>query len=215
MFYTHHQTAPFPGAGFISPPFADPISREHASADALRWLNPLNRHDHRVISPMKHGMPGSDASRKRSTCGIRAYLDNVGNFRHTACRFFTETALYRYATPHFYTVDADSPRRRQPLAKRRRCSIRAPGKADGGALADACRYMYGASMAVLDMAVEYREQMVYNKYKAARDTIERFEKDPPYAYIMSTSANSTILRKPGGAATREADAARHRSEAIG
>jgi hypothetical protein len=37
-------------------------------------------------------------------------------------------------------------------------------------------------MAVLDMAVKYREQMQYNKYRAARDTIERFAKEPPYAY---------------------------------
>ena len=24
--------------------------------------------------------------------------------------------------------------------------------------------------------------MIYNKYRAARDTIEKFQKDPPYAY---------------------------------
>jgi hypothetical protein len=59
-----------------------------------------------------------------------------------------------------------------------------PWKGGWWRLADACRYMYGASMAVLNMAAEYREQMVYNKYKAARDTIEQFEKDPPYAYVI-------------------------------
>ena len=37
-------------------------------------------------------------------------------------------------------------------------------------------------MAVLDLAVKYREQMTYNKYRAARDTIEKFNKEPPYAY---------------------------------
>jgi hypothetical protein len=42
--------------------------------------------------------------------------------------------------------------------------------------------MYGADMAVLDLAVRYREQMIYNKYRAARDTIERFQKEPPFAY---------------------------------
>jgi hypothetical protein len=42
--------------------------------------------------------------------------------------------------------------------------------------------MYGADMAVLDLSVKYREQMIYNKYRAARDTIERFEKEPPFAY---------------------------------
>ncbi len=59
-----------------------------------------------------------------------------------------------------------------------------PWKGGWWRLADACRYMLGASMAVLNMAAEYREQLVYNKYKAARDTIEQYEKDPPYAYLI-------------------------------
>ncbi len=37
-------------------------------------------------------------------------------------------------------------------------------------------------MAVLSLAAKYREQMVYNKYRAARDTIERFTREPPFAY---------------------------------
>jgi hypothetical protein len=57
-----------------------------------------------------------------------------------------------------------------------------PWKGGWWRLADACKYMYGADMAVLDLAVKYREQMQYNKYRAARDTIERFAKEPPYAY---------------------------------
>ena len=47
VFYTHHQTAPFPGRIYL-PPFADPISEQHASADAA--LAEPDRHDHRVLS---------------------------------------------------------------------------------------------------------------------------------------------------------------------
>jgi len=36
-------------------------------------------------------------------------------------------------------------------------------------------------MAVLT-CLESTEQMAYNKYRAARDTIEKFEKEPPFAY---------------------------------
>src|SRR5215469_11523229 len=54
-------------------------------------------------------------------------------------------------------------------------------------LADACQYMYEADMAVLNMSVKYREQMTYNKYRAARDTIEKFEKEPPFAYEIPRS----------------------------
>jgi hypothetical protein len=39
-----------------------------------------------------------------------------------------------------------------------------------------------ADMAVLNLSSKYREQMAYNKYRAARDTIEKFEKEPPFAY---------------------------------
>jgi hypothetical protein len=46
------------------------------------------------------------------------------------------------------------------------------------------RYMEGASMAVLDTAAKYRENLLYNRYQAARDNIERFRKEPPFAYVI-------------------------------
>ena len=57
-----------------------------------------------------------------------------------------------------------------------------PWKGGWWRLADACKYMYEADMSVLDLSVKYREQLAYNKYRAARDTIEKFTKEPPYAY---------------------------------
>jgi hypothetical protein len=175
VFYTHHQTAPFPGRIYL-PPFADPISANMHPL-MLRWLNLTGMTIASYLD--EHGMPGS-MHQETFDVWYPGYLDNVGNFRHTIS-FFTETALYRYATPHFYTVD-EFPTARQSL--RAEMLYSSPWKGGWWRLADACRYMYGASMAVLDMAVEYREQMVYNKYRAARDTIEQFEKDPPYAYII-------------------------------
>ncbi len=118
------------------------------------------------------------------------YLDNIGNFRHTIS-FFTETALYRYATPHFYTVD-EFPTQRQGLGEEMLYS--SPWKGGWWHLADACQYMYEADMAVLNLSVKYREQMTYNKYRAARDTIEHFSKDPPFAYEIPRS--SAIQRRP-------------------
>jgi hypothetical protein len=44
--------------------------------------------------------------------------------------------------------------------------------------------MLGASMAVLDTAAKYREDIEYTRYQAGRQTIERFTKDPPYAYVI-------------------------------
>lgn len=173
VFYTQHQSAPFPGRIYL-PPYADPISANMHPL-MLRWLNLIGTTIAEYLDD--HNLPGS-MHQESFDVWYPGYMDNIGNFRHTIS-FFTETALYRYATPHFYTVD-DFPSARQPLGTEMLYS--SPWKGGWWRLADACNYMYGADMAVLDMAVKYREQMQYNKYRAARDTIEKFAKDPPYAY---------------------------------
>jgi hypothetical protein len=173
LFYTQHQSAPFPGRIYL-PPYADPISANMHPL-MLRWLNLTGTTIAAYLDD--HNLPGS-MHQESFDVWYPGYMDNIGNFRHTLS-FFTETALYRYATPHFYTVD-EFPSSRQPLGEEMLYS--SPWKGGWWRLADACAYMYGADMAVLDMAVKYREQMQYNKYRAARDTIERFAKEPPYAY---------------------------------
>ncbi|HEV1284768.1 MAG TPA: M14 family metallopeptidase, partial [Bryobacteraceae bacterium] len=176
VFYTHHQSAPFPGRIFM-PPYADPMS-SNINPLMLRWLSVTGMTIAAYLD--EHGMPGSMHQEGSYDAWYAGYLDNVGNFRHTLS-FYTETALYRYATPHFYSLD-DFPAAKQSL--RAEMLYSSPWKGGWWRLADACRYMQGASMAVLNMAAEYREQLVYNKYKAARDTIEQYEKDPPYAYLI-------------------------------
>jgi hypothetical protein len=175
VFYTHHQTAPFPGRIYL-PPFADPISGNMHPL-MLRWLSLIGMTIAQYLD--QHGMPGS-MHEETFDVWYPGYLDNMGNFRHTIS-FFTETALYRYATPHFYTVD-EFPQTRQDMHAE--MLYPSPWKGGWWRLADACKYMYGASMAVLDLAAKYRETMQYNKYRAARDTIEQFEKEPPFAYVI-------------------------------
>lgn len=173
VFYTQHQSAPFPGRIYL-PPFADPISGNMHPL-MLRWLNLIGM----SIAQRLDGR-GLTGSMHQETFDVwyPGYIDNIGNFRHTIS-FFTETALYRYATPHFYTVD-EFPATRQGLGTEMLYS--SPWKGGWWRLADACRYMYEADMAVLNLSSKYREQMTYNKYRAARDTIEKFEKEPPFAY---------------------------------
>ncbi len=173
IFYTQHQSAPFPGRIYL-PPYADPISGNMHPL-MLRWLSLIGTTIATHLDD--HGLPGS-MHQESFDVWYPGYIDNIGNFRHTLS-FFTETALYRYATPHFYTVD-EFPSSRQTLGTEMLYS--SPWKGGWWRLADACAYMYGADMAVLDMAVKYREQLQYNKYRAARDTIEKYTKEPPFAY---------------------------------
>jgi hypothetical protein len=173
VFYTQHQTAPFPGRIYL-PPFADPISGNMHPL-MLRWLSLIGTTIAEHLDG--HGLTGS-MHQETFDVWYPGYIDNIGNFRHTIS-FFTETALYRYATPHFYTVD-EFPTSRQGLGTEMLYS--SPWKGGWWRLGDACRYMYEADMAVLGLSSKYREQMQYNKYRAARDTIEKFEKEPPFAY---------------------------------
>ncbi len=39
-------------------------------------------------------------------------------------------------------------------------------------------------MSVLNTSASCREQLLFNRYQAARDNIERFEDGPPFAYVI-------------------------------
>lgn len=176
VFYCHHQTAPFPTRIFI-PPFTEPISSNIHPLMA-RWLNAYGINMAAYLD--EHGMPGA-VHRTGFDNWYPGFLDFTHIFRNSIA-FFTETALYRYATPHFYTVD-EFPKERQAL--RSEVFYSSPWKGGWWRLGDAVRYMLGASMAVLDTTAKYREALLYNRYQAARDNIERFRKEPPFAYVIS------------------------------
>jgi Zinc carboxypeptidase len=175
IFYCHHQTAPFPTRIFI-PPFTEPISSNIHPLMA-RWLNVLGIDMAAYLD--EHGMPGA-VHRVGFDNWYPGFLDFTHIFRNSIS-FFTETALYSYATPHFYTVN-DFPRDRQGL--RSEIFYSSPWKGGWWRLGDAVRYMLGASMSVLDTAAKHRETLLYNRYQAARDNMERFRQEPPYAYVI-------------------------------
>src|SRR3984885_3618899 len=175
VFYNHHQTAPFPARIWI-PPFAEPIS---ANPHPLmwRWVNKFGTSMAAYLD--EHDMPGA-MHRGRFDDWYPGFVDHVNNFRNTVS-FLTETALYRYATPHFYTVD-EFPRDKQDLHTEVYYS--SPWRGGWWRLGDAVRYNIAASMSVLDTAAKNREELLYDRYRAGHDVIEHFTKDPPYAYVI-------------------------------
>jgi len=175
VFYCHHQTAPFPTRIFI-PPFTEPIS-SNINPLMARWLNVLGMNIAAYLD--EHDMPGA-VHRVGFDNWYPGFLDFTHIFRNSIS-FFTETALYHYATPHFFTVD-EFPKDRQDL--RAEMFYSSPWKGGWWRLADAVRYMEGASMSVLDTAAKYREVLLLNRYHAAQQNIQRFQKEPPYAYII-------------------------------
>jgi hypothetical protein len=175
IFYCHHQTAPFPTRIFI-PPFVEPISSNIHPLMA-RWLNVLGIDIAAYLD--EHNMPGA-VHRVGFDNWYPGFLDFTHIFRNSVS-FFTETALFHYATPRFYPVE-DFPKEQRGL--RSEVFYSSPWKGGWWRLRDAVNYMEGASMAVLDTAAKYHEELLNNRYQAAADNVTRFTKEPPYAYVI-------------------------------
>jgi hypothetical protein len=176
IFYCQHQTAPFPARIWI-PPFSDPIS-SNISPYVRSWLNVVGTSMAAYLNA--HKMPGA-ISESRFDNWYAGFMDWAHVFRGEIS-FFTETALYEYATPHFYTV-SDFPKEYRDL--RALSMYTTPWQGGWWHLRDAVDYMVGGSMSVLDLAAKNRETLLYNRYQSARDNIEHFKKEPPFAYVIS------------------------------
>lgn len=175
IFYCHHQTAPFPTRIFL-PPFVEPIS-SNIHPLMGRWLNVIGMNIAAYLDA--HNMPGA-VHRVGFDNWYPGFLDYTHIFRNSIS-FFTETALYRYATPRFYSVDEFPADQRNLNAG---ALYSSPWKGGWWRLRDAVSYMEGASMAVLDTAAKFREELLYNRYQAARDNVKQFATAPPFAYVI-------------------------------
>jgi hypothetical protein len=176
VIYNHHQSSPFPTRIWI-PPFAEPIS---PNVHPLMW---------RTVNLI--GMAMAQALEERGQKGAvhmgtgfdnwyPGFMDHANNF-HNVASFLTETALYRYATPHFYTVN-DFPARARDL--RPQSLYASPWEGGWWRLRDAVDYMLTASVSVLDVAAKYRHDLLYNRYQAARDVTEQYAGGPPFAFFV-------------------------------
>jgi len=108
------------------------------------------------------------------------YIDYAPNFKNIAA-FWTETALYQYATPHEYTLQ-DFPQNMRDL--RPQSLYASPWAPGWWRLRDAVEYMETASLSVLEFAAKYKDSLLLNRYKAGRDQIALGAKQAPYAYFI-------------------------------
>jgi Zinc carboxypeptidase len=176
ILYNHHQVAPFPARIWI-PPFAEPIS-EFAHPLMWRTVNLLGMSMAQALE--ERGQKGAVHMGTGFDNWYPGFMDHANNF-HNVAAFLTETGLYRYATPHFYTVD-DFPEAQRDL--RPKSLYASPWQGGWWRLRDAVDYMLTASRSVLDTASKYKEDLLYNRYQAGRDVIAHYTADPPYAYFI-------------------------------
>ena len=174
--YVQHQSSPFPTRIWL-PPFAEPIA-PRVPALMSREVNTIGMTIAQELE--SNGQVGATHMGTGFDAWYPGYIDYMPMLQNVAS-FWTETALYRYATPHFYTL-GDFPSDMRDL--RAESLYPSPWRGGWWRLGDAVAYMETASLAVLDYASKYREQLLFNRYQAGRDAIRRYTADPPYAYIV-------------------------------
>jgi len=173
--YNQHQTAPFPARIWI-PPNSEPTNPNVHSL-IIRWQNLIGSYMGAVFDA--EGKEGA-ISRFLFDSWYPGYLTQIMD-THNIISILTETALYRYATPRFYTVK-DFPEDYQDFVLS--AFYPKPWKGGWWRLRDAVDYCLTASMALLEVAAKNKAELLFNKYKMATDVINRFTKEPVYAYII-------------------------------
>jgi hypothetical protein len=173
--FNHHQTAPFPTRIWIHPAAEPVLGNVHPLL--VRWQNFLGCAQGNFFD--RRDQPGA-VSRYLFDTWYPGYVTNSMDSRNIIS-LLTETALYRYATPHFYTV-RDFPEDYQSFLH----SVFYPNPWKGGwwRLRDAVEYVMTSSLATLDAAAKYKYDLLYDRYKMGADVINRFKKEPPYAWII-------------------------------
>jgi Zinc carboxypeptidase len=186
VIYVQHQTAPFPTRIWL-PPFAEPIAPRVAGLMS-REVNTIGMTIAQALET--NGQVGATHMGKGFDAWYPGYIDYMPMLQNIVS-FWTETALYDYATPRFYTVGEFPPEFRD---LRPQSLYASPWPGGWWRLKDAVDYMETASLATLDYASKYREDLLWNRYQAGRNAIARYTKEPPYAYIVPQ-----VQRDPGAA----------------
>ncbi|MEZ5286072.1 MAG: hypothetical protein R2712_14930, partial [Vicinamibacterales bacterium] len=192
--YNHHQSGPFPSR-IWGPPMKDPVNPN---------LDPL------VVSTINQI---GEAMRKRfdeeEKPGYSSHmLYDIwwnGSMRggpdfHNMAGFLTETALYRYATPHCYEA-SDIPetfgeRHKNLPAKIPSVNYTNPWLGGCWPLRQPVEYMLTASRATLDLAARLKEDFLYNIWRMGTRQIARGERAEggPFAYVVDLQAQHDPTR---------------------
>ena len=53
-------------------------------------------------------------------------------------------------------------------------------------------YMITASLSVLDVAAKYKNDLLYNRYQAARDVIAQYRSEPPYGFFIAQDQRDPV-----------------------
>ena len=176
IIYVHHQTGPFPTRIWL-PPFSEPVGID-APFLMSREVNMIGMAIAKGLE--QRGQVGATHMGTAFDAWYPGYVDYAPNFKNIAA-FWTETALFQYATPHEYTLD-DFPQAMRDL--RPQSLYASPWPPGVWRLRDAVDYMETASLSTIEFAAKYKDSLLFNRYQAGRDQIALGKKKAPYAYFI-------------------------------
>lgn len=175
IFYNHHQRSPFPTLIFI-PPDCEPTN-PNLHPLLLRWQNLIG-----AAIAMAFESEGKQGviSRFLFDTWYPGYVTQICDF-HNIISTFSETFLFSYASPRFYSV-RDFPQEYRDFTT----SLFFTNPWQGGwwRLRNAVEYCLTSSEAVLDIAAKHQEEILYAKYAMGKETIDRYKSEPPYGWIV-------------------------------
>ena len=174
--YVHHQVGPFPTRIWL-PPFSEPVGIE-APPVIAREVNMIGMAMAKALD--ENGQPGATHMGTAFDAWYPGYIDYAPIFKNIAA-YWTETALFSYATPREYTIN-DFPQNMRDL--RPQSLYSSPWKPGWWRLRDAVDYMETASIATIEYASKYKDSLLMNRYHAGRDQIAAGATKPPFAYVV-------------------------------
>jgi len=184
IIYVHHQSGPFPTRIWL-PPFSEPTGID-APYLMSREVNMIGMAIAKSLE--EHGQVGATHMGTAFDAWYPGYIDYAPNFKNIAA-FWTETALFQYATPHTYTLDDFPANMRDQRPQSLYSSPWPPGL---WRLRDAVDYMETASFSVIELASKYKDSLLLNRYKAGVDQIALGGKKAPFAYVVPTQQRDPV-----------------------
>jgi len=176
IIYAHHQSSPFPTRMWI-PPFADPIGL-YAPPLMSRQVNAIGM---RIAAELDaKGQPGGVHMLATFDAYYPGYIDYMPMYQNINA-WWTETQGGNCGIPRTSTVN-ELPTDYKSLMPTSMYS--SPWAEGTWSFRNQIDYMVTASIATLRYAARFREELLYNRYQAGRNTIQQYRKGPPYAYIV-------------------------------
>lgn len=186
--FNHHQRSPFPGRIWV-PPVENPIN-PNLDPVVVASINQIGEFMKKRFA--EEDKPGVVSGIVFDGWGSM-YMSDAPNY-HNMLGFITETALYRYATPHCYDAE-DIPDTFGPggdYLPAKDPTTQYPDPWLGGCwhLFDATDYMMTASQAVAELGAVLNEQWLYNIWRTGRRQIQRGQRAQggPFAWVIDPSA---------------------------